>query len=423
MSPALSLVVRRSAPAAVAVPRRYTAWQRFVHGAALLLAAVAFGLLILFLGPPWMRSLFGAVSFGAPGIVSALFLATVFSLVLHELGHLLAAVSLDFEVLGISLGPVRLLWLHGKYAVRFSAKRLFLGSVSVAPNGMRNWRSRAMWVAAAGPLATLFAALGACGIAVLGHSAGMQHTFWCALAQINLFIFALGLMPNSPFAAMRNDAALLRMLFLNGPEAREWELVHLIGQLRLHAVRPSDYPGPLMDRLLTHSAIRPATRVLVARTLSDWALDSGDIRTADSWDREAAVQVLHCEPRLRNSTLAASACFDVVFRGDMGSARVQFAQVNLDELFPPCFAHRARAARLLAMDLPRLAPAEIIRAQYALPRGLDYYDFERTLLEKLHLQALSSVCKTQNSRYNSIEGRAVVTCQPPRSDLQVDFNL
>jgi hypothetical protein len=390
MSPALSLVIRRSTPAAVAVPRRYTAWRRFVHGAALLLVAVALGVLVLFFGPPWMRSLFGAISFGAPDAVPALLLATVISLIIHELGHLLAAVFLDFEVLGISLGPVRLLWLHGNYAVRFSAKRLFLGSVSVAPNSMRNWRTRAMWVAAAGPLATLFAGLAGGGIAVLGHSAGMQHTFWCALAQINLFIFALGLIPNSPSAGMRNDAALLRMLFLNGPEAREWEVVHLIGQLRLHAVRPSEYPEPLMDRLLTHSAGRPATSVLVARTLSDWALDSGDIRMADSWDREGAVQAPHCEPRLRNSTLAASACFDVVFRRDMRSARAKFTQVNLDELFPPCFAHRVRAARLLAMDLPQLAPAEIIRAQYALPRGRAYYDFERMFLEKLHLQALSS---------------------------------
>ena len=408
----------------MAVPRGYTVGRRFAHGAALLLAGLVFGLLVLFFGPPWMRGLFGAVGFDAPGAVPALLAATAGSLVIHELGHLLVAVLLDFEILGISLGPVRLLWLHGKYAVRFSAKRLLLGSVSVAPNSMGNWRVRAMWVAAAGPLATLVASVAASGMAVSGHTSGVPHLFWCAFAQVNLVIFVLGLIPNNPSAPVRNDAALLRMLFQNGPDAREWELVHLIGQLRLEAIRPSDYPAPLMDRLATHRANRPATRVLIARTLSDWALDSGDIGAADSRDREAAVHALDCEPRLRNSALAASACFDVAFRGDMISARAKFADVNLDELFPPCFAHRARAARLLAMELPKLAPAEIIRAQYALPRGLAYYNFERMFLEKMHLQALSPISSTPPiSRYNSIEGPAVVTCQPRRSDLQVDFSL
>jgi hypothetical protein len=79
----------------------------------------------------------------------------------------------------------------------------------------------------------------------------------------------------------------------------------------------------------------------------------------------------------------------VVCRGDLNSARAKFACVDLDELFPPCFAHRVRAARLLAIGLPHLAPAQVIRAQYALPLGLAYYDFERMLLEKIHLQALA----------------------------------
>ena len=421
MSPALSLVIRPSAPATIAVPRRYTAGRRFVHGAALLLAGLVFCLLVSFFGPPWLRGLFEAINFLAPGAVPALLAATAGSLLIHELGHLLAAVSLNFEILGISLGPVRLLWLHGKYAVRFSAKRLLLGSVAVAPNSMRNWRVRAISVAAAGPLATLFGAVAASGILVSGHTAGVPHMFWSAFAQMNLVIFFLGLIPNNPSSLVRNDASLLRMLFQNGPDASEWELVHLIVQLRLHAIRPSDYPQLLMDRLATHQPTRAGTKVLIARTLSDWALDSGDVGTADQWDREAAAHALDCEPRLRNSALAASACFDVAFRGDMKSARAKFATVNLDELFPPCFAHRVRAARLLAMELPKLAPAEIIRAQYALPRGLDYYNFERMFLEKLHLQALSSISSPPHLRLN-IEGAAVVSCASSPSGLQVNFN-
>ncbi|HEY1948166.1 MAG TPA: site-2 protease family protein [Bryobacteraceae bacterium] len=402
MSAALSLAIRRTATATAVVPRRYTALQRFVHCAALLLAGLTLGLLVLSFGPPGMRSLFGAFSLNAPGALPALLIATAASVIIHELGHLLVAVSLGFEVLGISLGPVRLQWLHGKYAVRFSVKRLFLASIAVVPKDMRNWRRRSMSVAAAGPLATLLTAIAACGMAISRSPSGVEHTFWCALVQMNLFIFVLGLVPNAAQAVARNDAALFRMLFNDGLEAHELELVYLISQLRLHAIRPSDYPVPLMDRLAIHRASRSGARVMAARTMSDWALDLGDFRMADSWDREAVTHAAHCEPRLRNSALAASACLDVVFRGDMNSARAKFASVDLDELFPPCFAHRVRAARLLAIDQPHLAPAEVIRAQYALPLGLDYYDFERMLLEKIHLQALAGTCVSLQTRYNGI---------------------
>jgi hypothetical protein len=417
MSAALPLAIRRTATAVVPRPRRHTALQRFVHCAALLLVGLTLGLLGLSFGPPGMRSLFGAFSLNAPGALPALLIATATSVIIHELGHLLVAVSLDFEVVGVSLGPVRLQWLHGKYAARFSIKRLFLGSISVVPKDMRNWRRRSMSVAAAGPLATLLIAIAACRMAVLRSPSGVEHVFWCALAQMNLFIFVLGLVPNGARAAVRNDVTLFRLLFHNGLEAHELELVHLVSQLRLHAIRPSDYPVPLMDRLAIHRSGRSDTRVLAARTMSDWALDLGDFRMADSWDREAVAYAAHCEPRLRNSTLAASACFDVVFRGDMQSARAKFAHVDLDELFPPCFAHRVRAARLLAIGQPHLAPAEMIRAQYALPLGLAYYDFERMFLEKIHMQALANTCVSRQTRYNGIERPAVVTCQPLRSGL------
>jgi hypothetical protein len=371
----------------------HTVLRRFAYCAALLLTGVALGVFARSFSPSWARPIFTPLLLNTPAAVAAIFGAAAVSVLVHELGHLLAAVQLNFEVLSTSLGPLRLQWLHGKYAFRFSGKRLWLGSVGVVPKEMENWRRRAMWIAASGPLATLLTALAAGGVVVSSTLSGAPLTFWCALAQLNLLIFVLGIFPNNKHASSRNDAALFWLLFHNGPEAREMELVYLVGQLKLHAVRPADYPEPLMDRLVIHRATRPDTRVLAARTMSDWALDCGDVGMADRWDREAITHTQDCHPRLRNSVWAASACFDVLFRGDAASARAKLAEVDLDALFPPCFAHRVRAARLLAIGLPDKAPAEIIRAQYALPTGLAYYDFERMLLEKMHLQALAGNCK------------------------------
>jgi hypothetical protein len=363
----------------------------FVYG-LLLLAAIAVGVLLEELGPPWVRALFGMLSVNSPASVVALFAAGLAAVVIHEAGHLLAATFFDFEILAISLGPLRVQWLHGKYAVHFSAKRFFAGSVSVIPKTMDDWRRRSMVVAAAGPAATFWTSMAACVAAALSHSGGFLAAFWSALAVINFFIFMLGMIPNRPNAAARNDLTVFWLLLRNGAEARDLELTYLIGQLKLRAIRPSAYPEPLMDRLATGRPSRRAdTNVLVSRTMADWALDFGDTRMADLWDRRAVEHSQHSDPRMRNSALAASACLDVMVRADLHSARAKFDQVDLGELFPPCFAHRARAVRLLAFDLPKLAPAEIIRAQYALPAGLPYYDFERMQLEKIHLLSLHSM--------------------------------
>jgi len=94
------------------------------------------------------------------------------------------------------------------------------------------------------------------------------------------------------------------------------------------------------------------------------------------------------EPRTKNTALAESACFDVLFRNNVKAARVKFDAVEFEMLFPPCLAERARAARFIANDLPHLAFRNILRAQYALPVGLAYYDYERSLLDRLHAMAL-----------------------------------
>lgn len=79
------------------------------------------------------------------------------------------------------------------------------------------------------------------------------------------------------------------------------------------------------------------------------ALDSSDLRLADSYDRQAVKQSASCNARLRNSAFAASACFEVIVREDYAAARDKFEKVNFGALFPAYFAYRARAAYLLRM--------------------------------------------------------------------------
>jgi Zn-dependent protease len=362
--------------------------------ASLLAIALAVGVLLQSFGPRWVRSIFSAVRLDSPRDVAAVLASLAAAMVLHELGHLLAATTLNFEILGISFGPLRLQRLHGKQTVHFSGNRLFGCSVSALPRSMEHWRARMMVVVASGPAATLLAGVVSVCALASGEPRGWPTIFWSSFAQFNFFLFLLGLIPNGNKALLRNDATLFLALKRNALEAQEMRLYHQAAQLTIAGVRPCDYSGRFLRELAEWTG-RADTNMLIAKTMMEWAIDCGDLSLADVWDRQALAQSLNCEPRQRNSVLAASACFDVLFRNDPAAARAKFAEVNFDSLFPPSFSYRARAACLLAGDRAARAPAQIIRAQYALPLGINYYNFDRMLLEKLHLKALSLLPASQ----------------------------
>jgi Zn-dependent protease len=358
-----------------------------VFHAVLLVGAIALGALLESIGPPWVQAIFRSVNFDSVGNASAVLVALVAAVVMHEAGHWVMAWICDFEILGGKLGPLRLERLHGMRKISVSFSGLFSCAVSAVPRSEAQWRGRMMLVVAAGPAATLVGAVGAASVVVLSAPAGWPGTFWSALALFHFLLFALGLIPNGESAPIRNDARLFLALQADGPAADELKLYHRLTQLRLGAVRPCDYPASLMSQA-ARSIGRPEANLLIARTLAEWALDSEDPARADIWDRHALEQSAPCNARLRNSALAASGCFDVLFRDDPAGAREKLQKVDFDALFPRYLAYRARAAWLLANNRLAEVPAQVIRAQYALPHGLPYYDFERMLLSRLHLKAL-----------------------------------
>ena len=354
---------------------------------ALLFLAVALGVMLQAAGPPWVQAIFAKVDFSSVGSASAILLALAAAVVMHEGGHFLMAWACDFEILGGKLGPLRLERLHGMRKISVSWRGLFSCSVAAVPRSCTHWRGRMMLVVAAGPAATLLGFVLAVRMATSSDLGNWAGVFWSALTLFHFFLFVLGLIPNSEAARIRNDARLFLVLQRDGTPARELNLYHRLIQLRLAASRPYEYPAALLSQAW-ESPGRPEAKLLIARTLMELALDSDDVAAADGWDQRALEQGERCEGRLRNSALAASGCFDVLFRGDLAAAREKLEKVDFDALFPKYFAHRAKAAWLLANGRLAEVPAQVLRAQYALPLGLPYYDFERMLLGKLHLKAL-----------------------------------
>jgi len=371
----------------------------FLLGVALVLGAC-----LQVAGPAWSRAIFEQVKPGTVLGFAALLLALLISILAHELGHLLAALYLNYEILGFAVGPFRCERQHGKANFRYLQRNWFNCSISAVARDLRNcWRFRTMSVVAAGPVFTLLLLIVSLRFAIPLNSstasAGWPAQFWSACAELNFLLFVLGLIPNGRFARMRNDAALFLALKRNSTDALDMFRCHQAIDLALGGTRPEYYSPSLIIELSSFSG-RPYTNLMVARRIVEWAVDSGDVATAGCWDQYALSAAEKCGGDEANRALAESASFDLLFRGDLRSARHRFAQVDFDSLFPPAFAERAKAARLLACELPQRAGKHILQGQYHLPPGIPYYEYERMLLAKLHDLALAG-CQ---SRYLTAAG-------------------
>lgn len=321
--------------------------------------------------------------------VSILLAAAATSIVLHEGGHLLAALLMDFEIMALAVGPFRFVRLNESWEFRFTPRSFFSGSVSAVPRKFAGWRARMLAVVVAGPIATLLTGLTAAGLLLSHLSVTLPNTFLSAVAQLSVFIFVLGLLPNSGRAKVRNDARLLLVLTSDSKEALEILLYHQLTRLELAGTRPKDYPESLM-RELSQQQGRPDLMLFSAHKIVLWALDRGQTATADLWDRRCLELSESCQPASRNLALAHSACLDMLVRRCPHDARAKFADVDWQTLSPAWLMHRARAAYYLAMSAVPECLAEIASAQHSSPNQSSFTLFERNLLTQLHRQALNT---------------------------------
>jgi hypothetical protein len=233
-----------------------------------------------------------------------------------------------------------------------------------------------------------------------GEFDGWMTYFLASLTELSFFLFVLGMIPNGSKAQIRNDAQLCYSLFRNTVEAQGILLYHLVTQLGVAGMRPRDYPERLIRKLAVGRS-RPDMSLIYAHTITMWAIDRGDIQTADAWEQRALEVCERCDLRLQNLTLARSAFFDVLFRHNLVAARCKFTDVDLEVLSPRYLMHRAKAAYQLAAGNIEEALAEVHRAQFRFPKHLPYYDFEHSLLSQLHRKAIEVAEVRRNALFAS----------------------
>jgi hypothetical protein len=333
-------------------------------------------------GPAWVGAIFRAIRLDDFRELAACILALIAAIFLHEAGHFLAALSLRFHILGASLGPLRISWLHGQWGLQFSTRTLLSGSVSAVPRRRSPWRKHMLIVVAAGPLATLLT--GSAAVLALPHypAASLSGGFLGSFAQLSFFLFTLGLIPSGARARVRNDAGLFHSILRRMPDAQNILLYHAVMQIRIEGFRPRYYSEEVIQAIAA-AQCGPEMSLLFAQTISSWALDRGDLESAHAWNRRAAELCTLCDVRFRNQALAESACLDIVIREDRSGAGIKLADVNFNTLSPLWFTHRAKAALALAEGNISGTMAEICRAEYYLPNRMPCYDHQRMLLARM----------------------------------------
>ena len=227
---------------------------------------------------PWTSF---ATFFGAGALVLLALVATV---VVHELGHLIAAQTVGFKFRILTLGPWSIIATPRGLRHRFSLKVMglvFGQQLSTPPDLTGDDDKFQVYLAGGGVANILTAALALLcwyGFELRGFSA----VFFGAFAGWSLFLGIINLMPFRTNMGVASDGYNMRALRQNRPEAVRFRaLIALMGDAYA-GTRPRDW-SPQMVATLNENAGSPYETALGLLLAYQHALDRGEAALANAF--------------------------------------------------------------------------------------------------------------------------------------------
>ena len=164
------------------------------------------------------------------------------SVALHELGHLIAGLSMGQRCTRFLAWPLEFIRDQDRWRVRLARRS---GVVSLVPTTFENLRAQRIPVLAAGPLASLIAAL-----ALSTMRPTTPRLFW--LAGTTVLCLVLGVTQILPFrlGASSSDGLQLLEALRGGRAFDETERDFLTPVTYVSLLRPRDFPRDLLQRLV-----------------------------------------------------------------------------------------------------------------------------------------------------------------------------
>lgn len=238
------------------------------------------------------------------------FFAAIF---VHELGHVLGALIVRFQVNSFTVGP--LLLRREPAGMRFRRTHVRIGGfVGIVPLGEHELRKRMLIVVAAGPISSfVFALLGF----ALGHTFG--GTDWMSpFGVVSGGLGVLSLIPMRKFCL--SDGAQIWDLVRSPEKAeRQCAFLALLGAMNSGS-RPREWDAALVAKTpaTTDGSGRDISANLIAY---EWAMDRNEFDLAEKHLEAAAQLQAKCPPVVKAGIALDAAFFYSIVREDAMLAR------------------------------------------------------------------------------------------------------
>jgi len=234
------------------------------------------------------------------------------AILLHELGHLAAGLSVGFTFRQMAVGPLVILREAGGLRFRFAGTRLLGGGlVAMLPESTDGLRSKFLRFIAGGPAVTLL--LFAVPIALPGTL--FSHT----LLVMNLILAVSSLIPYT-INGRSTDAKLLLGLGRRGPSADRLATILYLLAIDSRGTPPRDWPAESLSTL-EHVSGNSAYSEVGMMFVYFCAMDGGDpARIAVALERVLAM-ASQMNPDSRRAYFAEAAFVQGIFRKDATLAR------------------------------------------------------------------------------------------------------
>lgn len=320
------------------------------------------------------------------------------SILIHEMGHVIAGKLNGFNVVLFVVGPFMLIKTPASWHITFSGLNGLMqlgGFVYGYPLYSKNLAQRLTKLYLGGPVASILQLLFLLFLTLLLSNLTLAYPlYW--LLRMSLFMgilfVILSCIPTDSMG-LSNDAAQIRRL-RNKTAGYKALLLHFILNAQLIVGnRPREIDKALFNALLEEAA-DPARQALAHLDLYARALDAGNIQGAASHLNDSLAAFLE-DPATMNTPIAMlEACyFEAFFNQNQKSARQWYTLANkrpkpIDSLINPSRTLRAEAALLLAEEHVRPAREQAqagvacLRRHFNLGDAIVEYELLQDIIQK-----------------------------------------